>query len=325
MAASLINNAIQVYFDSVFSMADDGMVQMFKALESSGLRGFLGFSSAIYEADLVDFFHNASVIKDTVEVETEEMETVQPVVLKTAGTETVETESRIDVSSITNYDEDSSLKVLSNEEGPLVEKEKETEKEKEKMIDSTDTEPLSKVLARTEKSTSDEESMPIDDILKRIPEEMMLPSYIAAESTKITFGSGIEIRESLRRLAVSGSVSDIVAKEEQILVWAETDSLQMAVARPPGAPPAGSKPRPAGNPGKPIQPAGNNTQPQWDLRVKHQYGQQQYSKHKAIDKYADAMQEIEVQPEAGSCGISNQQLDSWITTTQQLERTTERQ
>ncbi|KZV30155.1 hypothetical protein F511_16042 [Dorcoceras hygrometricum] len=61
MVASLINNAIQVYFDSVFSMADEGMVQMFKALESSGLRGFLGCSSTIYEAALVDFYHNASV------------------------------------------------------------------------------------------------------------------------------------------------------------------------------------------------------------------------------------------------------------------------
>ncbi|KZV27646.1 hypothetical protein F511_42600 [Dorcoceras hygrometricum] len=61
MAASLIHNAIQIYFDSVFSMAYEGMVQMFKALESSGLRGFLGCSSAIYEAALVDFYHNASV------------------------------------------------------------------------------------------------------------------------------------------------------------------------------------------------------------------------------------------------------------------------
>ncbi|KZV52357.1 hypothetical protein F511_22560 [Dorcoceras hygrometricum] len=42
MAATLINNAIQIYFDFVFGMADAGMVQMFKALESSVLRGFLG-------------------------------------------------------------------------------------------------------------------------------------------------------------------------------------------------------------------------------------------------------------------------------------------
>ncbi|KZV31199.1 hypothetical protein F511_42823 [Dorcoceras hygrometricum] len=61
MASSLINNAIQIYFDSVFGMDNEGMVKMFKALECSGLKGFLGCSSAIYEAALVDFFQNASV------------------------------------------------------------------------------------------------------------------------------------------------------------------------------------------------------------------------------------------------------------------------
>ncbi|KZV54254.1 hypothetical protein F511_23896 [Dorcoceras hygrometricum] len=66
MAATLINNAIQIYFNSIYGMADAGMVQMFKALESSGLRGFLGCSSAIYEADLVEFFQNSSVRDDKV-------------------------------------------------------------------------------------------------------------------------------------------------------------------------------------------------------------------------------------------------------------------
>ncbi|KZV37433.1 hypothetical protein F511_12451 [Dorcoceras hygrometricum] len=66
MVAALINNAIQIYFDSVFGMADAGMVQMFKALDSSGLRGFLECYSAIYEAALVEFFHNASVRDDKV-------------------------------------------------------------------------------------------------------------------------------------------------------------------------------------------------------------------------------------------------------------------
>ncbi|KZV57396.1 hypothetical protein F511_11627 [Dorcoceras hygrometricum] len=61
MASSLINNAIQIYFDSIFGMANAGMVQMFKAIESSGLRGFLGCSSTIYEAALVELFQNASV------------------------------------------------------------------------------------------------------------------------------------------------------------------------------------------------------------------------------------------------------------------------
>ncbi|KZV36118.1 mucin-2-like [Dorcoceras hygrometricum] len=39
----------------------EGMEQMFKALESSGLRGFLSLSSAIYESALLEFFQNASV------------------------------------------------------------------------------------------------------------------------------------------------------------------------------------------------------------------------------------------------------------------------
>ncbi|KZV49160.1 hypothetical protein F511_42836 [Dorcoceras hygrometricum] len=86
------------------------------------------------------------------------------------------------------------------------EEEKEAEKEKEiepvvnegmsleKMTDSEDTEPLSKVLVRTEKSTSDEESMSIDDILAQIPDNMMLPSVTAVEPTRIKFGLGIEIK-----------------------------------------------------------------------------------------------------------------------------------
>ncbi|KZV40451.1 mucin-2-like [Dorcoceras hygrometricum] len=61
MASSLINNTSQIYFDSVYGMDYEGMVQMFKAVKSSGLVGFLGCSSSIYEATLVEFFQNASV------------------------------------------------------------------------------------------------------------------------------------------------------------------------------------------------------------------------------------------------------------------------
>ncbi|KZV57132.1 hypothetical protein F511_42014 [Dorcoceras hygrometricum] len=94
-----------------------------------------------------------------------------------AEMEIEEMESRIDVSSITNYDEVISFKVLSNEEGPLLET------------------PLSKVLERTETTLSDEESISIGDILKQILEAMMLPSIMAEEPTKIKFGHGIQIRE----------------------------------------------------------------------------------------------------------------------------------
>ncbi|KZV57472.1 zinc finger CCCH domain-containing protein 34-like [Dorcoceras hygrometricum] len=133
----------------------------------------------------------AKVIAETTEIEIEEPTTV-------------ETESRIDVSAITNYDVVISFKVLSNEEGPLVEteKEKETEKETagkwkkfENIIDSEDTEPLSKVLKLTETSLYDEESMSIEDILRQIPEEMMLPSVMTEEATKIRFYRGIAFRE----------------------------------------------------------------------------------------------------------------------------------
>ncbi|KZV16966.1 hypothetical protein F511_35429 [Dorcoceras hygrometricum] len=108
------------------------------------------------------------VIKETAEIAEEETNLVEPVVMETIEIETVETESRID--------------------------EKEKEKSVAKIIDSEDTEPLSKVLELTEKSTSDEESMSIDDLLAKIPDEMMLPSVSAAEPTKIKFGQGIEIK-----------------------------------------------------------------------------------------------------------------------------------
>ncbi|KZV48826.1 polyadenylate-binding protein-interacting protein 4-like [Dorcoceras hygrometricum] len=49
MAASLTHNALQVNFDSVLSLPDEGMDQMFKALESTGLRDFLGCPSVLYE------------------------------------------------------------------------------------------------------------------------------------------------------------------------------------------------------------------------------------------------------------------------------------
>ncbi|KZV37684.1 splicing factor 3B subunit 1-like [Dorcoceras hygrometricum] len=65
----------------------------------------------------------------------------------------------------------------------------------ETMTDSEDTEPWSKVLALTDNFKSDEESMSIENILKRIPADLMLPSVTAADSARIKFGLGIEIPE----------------------------------------------------------------------------------------------------------------------------------
>ncbi|KZV26450.1 hypothetical protein F511_36142 [Dorcoceras hygrometricum] len=322
MAASLIHNALQVNFDSVLSFPDEGMDQMFKALESTGLRGFLDCPSVLYEQDLEIFFSNATVHGDSViscvqskfvgifeeffagsfELPTEGFTSMDEVpkdliydarsVFSASG-EPIKTsckkkemkiefrllndilakyvsvkagslyvsvkagsfdarvsddeksddediveqgtdKERISVEQPTVEEivEEIVAKVLSNEEGPLVEtykekeKEKETEKEAadkrkkvENILDSEDTEPLSKVLELTETSMSDEESMSIDDILRQILEEMMLPSVMAEEPTKIC----------LCRLSVLESVSDIAAKEEQVLLWAEIDSLQTAV------------------------------------------------------------------------------------------------
>ncbi|KZV50126.1 triacylglycerol lipase [Dorcoceras hygrometricum] len=61
MASALINKTVQVYRASVLAMDHEGMVSMFEALVASGLSGFLGCSSALFEAALVEFLHNASV------------------------------------------------------------------------------------------------------------------------------------------------------------------------------------------------------------------------------------------------------------------------
>ncbi|KZV17560.1 hypothetical protein F511_37139 [Dorcoceras hygrometricum] len=61
MASSLIDNALRVNFDSIMGILDnDGMVKIFRALESTGLRGFLGCPTVFYE-DLAHFFDTTLV------------------------------------------------------------------------------------------------------------------------------------------------------------------------------------------------------------------------------------------------------------------------
>ncbi|KZV47083.1 hypothetical protein F511_07870 [Dorcoceras hygrometricum] len=62
MASAFITNALQVNFDSVLGIQDnEGMIQMFRALEATGLRGFLGCPSVLYEQELEQFFYTAFV------------------------------------------------------------------------------------------------------------------------------------------------------------------------------------------------------------------------------------------------------------------------
>ncbi|KZV58114.1 developmentally-regulated G-protein 3 [Dorcoceras hygrometricum] len=62
MASTFIANSYQVNFDSVLLISDhDGMLNMFKALEASVLRGFLGCESVLYEKELEQFFDTALI------------------------------------------------------------------------------------------------------------------------------------------------------------------------------------------------------------------------------------------------------------------------
>ncbi|KZV43991.1 hypothetical protein F511_30996 [Dorcoceras hygrometricum] len=62
MASSSFTNAYLVDFESVLNIPDnEGMQNMFKALESSGLRGFLGCKSVLYEPELEQFFDTALI------------------------------------------------------------------------------------------------------------------------------------------------------------------------------------------------------------------------------------------------------------------------
>ncbi|KZV31421.1 hypothetical protein F511_07986 [Dorcoceras hygrometricum] len=60
--ATFVNNALQVNFDSVLSMTDKGMVNMFRTLEESRLIGFLGVSGLVYEHTLTLFFENGMFV-----------------------------------------------------------------------------------------------------------------------------------------------------------------------------------------------------------------------------------------------------------------------
>ncbi|KZV34504.1 hypothetical protein F511_14704 [Dorcoceras hygrometricum] len=62
MASSSFTNAYLVDFDYVLEIPDnEGMQKMFKALETSGLRGFLGCKPVLYQSELGQFFDTALV------------------------------------------------------------------------------------------------------------------------------------------------------------------------------------------------------------------------------------------------------------------------
>ncbi|KZV13713.1 delphilin-like [Dorcoceras hygrometricum] len=62
MASTFIAYSYQINFESVLMIHDhEGMLNMFKALEASGLRRFLGCESVLYEKELGHFFDTALI------------------------------------------------------------------------------------------------------------------------------------------------------------------------------------------------------------------------------------------------------------------------
>ncbi|KZV47699.1 hypothetical protein F511_43430 [Dorcoceras hygrometricum] len=62
MASSSFTNAYLVDFDSILEIPDnEGMQKMFKALETNGLRGFMGCKPVLYQSELGQFFDTALV------------------------------------------------------------------------------------------------------------------------------------------------------------------------------------------------------------------------------------------------------------------------
>ncbi|KZV48689.1 hypothetical protein F511_27060 [Dorcoceras hygrometricum] len=61
MAASFYSNSVHVDFESALAIGEPGMVSMFQALIASGLQGFLGCPTVVYEEALVEFFANGTV------------------------------------------------------------------------------------------------------------------------------------------------------------------------------------------------------------------------------------------------------------------------
>ncbi|KZV16203.1 splicing factor 3B subunit 1-like [Dorcoceras hygrometricum] len=62
MESSYISNALRINFDSILGIRDnDGMENMFRVLEATGLRGFLGCPSVLYEQELEQCFDTALI------------------------------------------------------------------------------------------------------------------------------------------------------------------------------------------------------------------------------------------------------------------------
>ncbi|KZT76278.1 hypothetical protein F511_46697 [Dorcoceras hygrometricum] len=102
MASSYISNALQINFDFVLGIQDnDGMMNMFRALEATGLRGFLGCPSVLYERELEQFFDTA-LIQDGNVTCAVSGKYVEISVSRFAGVFNLPTDGLIDLSEVPN-------------------------------------------------------------------------------------------------------------------------------------------------------------------------------------------------------------------------------
>ncbi|KZV30758.1 hypothetical protein F511_03736 [Dorcoceras hygrometricum] len=221
MISSLVSNINQVHFASVLAMDNSEMVAMFEALVASGLNGFLGCMTEISETALIEFYENASVRGDKV-VSTVQGKLVEISEEVFARTFQLLMKGLIDISEVPKdliFDAITEFS-LTGEQLTTSCKKQELKIEyrllsdivaksitvKAGSFDVSDNILVAEIPAATtakeivlapvpdvEQLSSDEELMSIDELLKRIPGDMMLPSILAAEPTKIMFGLGISI------------------------------------------------------------------------------------------------------------------------------------
>ncbi|KZV16785.1 hypothetical protein F511_15421 [Dorcoceras hygrometricum] len=204
MASSLVSNTNQVHFASVLAMDNEEMVAMFEALVASGLNGFLGCMSEIFDNALIEFYQNASV-RDGKVVSTVQGKLVEISEEVFARNFQLPVEGLIDINEVPKdliFDARTEFS-FTGEQLKTSCKKRELKIEYRLLSDivaksitvkagsfyAVDESPDATTAKDMDLATvtdvgqlsSDEELLSIDDLLKWIPGDMMLPSVLAGE------------------------------------------------------------------------------------------------------------------------------------------------
>ncbi|KZV46742.1 hypothetical protein F511_37278 [Dorcoceras hygrometricum] len=199
MASSLICNTNHVYFASVLAMDNVDMVAMFEALVASGLNGFLGCLSDIYEAAMIEFFQKASMIQrsdeteDRIGISFAEFAALDFLVF-TSETDRLfergsESKDKLEMSASKQPSQISESKKSAVESASVAYFVEEPIEETEQNH-GTD---IADAVPTADAKIFDDESMALEEHLSMIPDGSSLPST-TGEVTKIQFGKSITIR-----------------------------------------------------------------------------------------------------------------------------------